>query len=238
MEGVPVPSVAEATGEGKVSTPPPTKAPQVKPTVVVGFTLSISEAPSGWECSEEDAARLRTLLLSKALPSFQLQARLIADQQLRLHVLMRCATFLDKGSMKIRLESLLAESSGATGVARALLRSSTCTAYLLRKVTTGDENGLTMAMMEASNVEPLPRHHHQQNQQPTTMPGRVSQSWPAPPPEHRTRPPKRERLHLPDPPIGTTGTVLDLICCALWLCLAVSQCVECLCTSSERLEES
>jgi hypothetical protein len=142
MEGGPVP-IGEVTGEEKVSP---------APAIFVDFTLrlSISLAPSGWECSEGDAARLRTLLLPAELPPFQLQARLVADQQLNVLLRFSLESERDSAPLKARVEGLLSGSPGATGVARALLHSSTCTAHLLSEVTASDGQGAPLALREAS----------------------------------------------------------------------------------------
>lgn len=207
------------TGEGKG--PPPLGGP-----LIVNFILSVTRPPSGWTSpSAADADRLRTVLLPAALPPFRIQARLIADQQLV--VTMQFSSFTteaerDPVSIKARMEGyLLCESPpGATGVARALLRSSTCHAQLLGEVSVIDEQEC-LALREP---KPVPSR------------GQWAEVKAAPF-EHRGRapkPPKRERLNIPDNiPFTSTGTPLDILCCALWLCVVAVQCVGCLCERPE-----
>lgn len=219
-----LPGGGVTTGEAKGS--PPLGGP-----LLVNFVLSVTRPPSGWTSpSAADADRLRTVMLPAALPPFRIQARLIADQQLV--ITMQFSSFTieaerDPVSIKARMEGyLLSESPpGATGVARALLRSSTCHAQLLGEVSVIDEQEC-LALREP---KPVPSR------------GQWAEVKAAPF-EHRGRapkPPKRERVNIPDNiPFTATGTPLDLLCCALLMCMFALKCAECLCDMCERPEHA
>ena len=230
--------------------------------IIISFILSVNRPPSGWTVpNAADAERLRAVMLPAALPPFRIQARLIADQQLV--IALRFSSFTmeaerDPPSIKTRVEGfLLSESPGATGVARALLRSSICTAQLLGEVSVIDEQE-SLALREPTRAEPplqqpspvpsagkwaegkaAPFEHRARAPKPPKreVPKPPKREVEAAPFEHRGRAPKpqqRERANIPDMP--STGTPLDILFCFLALCMVAANCVGCLYDLCERPE--